>query len=62
MHMVIPSFSGWSSGFGAVGAVGASGAGAQAPIKGSSAIVKAKHSPPTTMNNLLPFIYTSLKV
>jgi hypothetical protein len=60
--MVIPSFSGWSSGFGAVGAVGAVGAGAQALINGSAANINAKNSTPTTIKNLLPFIYTSLKV
>jgi hypothetical protein len=65
--MVIPSFSGCSAGVGAggvgvVGVVGAVGAGAQAPINGSAATVNAKKNTPTTINNLLPFIYTSLKV
>jgi hypothetical protein len=60
--MLKPSFSGWSSGFGAVGAVGAVGVGAQALINGSAANVNAKNITPNTLNNVLPFIYTSLKV
>jgi hypothetical protein len=67
MHMVIPSFSGCSAGVGAggvgvVGAVGVVGVGAQAPINGSAANVNAKSNTPTTIKNLLPFIYTSLNV
>ena len=44
------------------GAGAGAGVGAQAPINGSAATVNARNNTPTTIKNLLPFIFTSLKV